>query len=273
MIKKLNIVLLVIAAVLFGIKGLQVLLATRAASAATESRSLNAAGPVVSSLSPRILYCYWPPYAAENPVSNHNGYILDIVRAIFPCARFDRRETPLAERVAVLHQDRNAVLVSYGHHPLLRSFPQSKSSTGYYELAVFTARTNAWHYTGPASLDQIRLGCSPEYFECAELTNHHFVAISEEDDFAAHLADVQKGRFDGFIETHSVYQWDLETSSVAVRAELRMSEPIGRVNMLFTASDKDPAFSKKLLDDFEAGLARITASGELARIKQYYSFE
>ena len=53
----------------------------------------------------------------------------------------------------------------------------------------------------------------------------------------------------------------------------RKSKNIAYSDYLFFVSSKNPEFARRLIDDYEAGMRRIEASGQLRRIREYYGMD
>ena len=103
MIKKINIALAIAFVVMFALKGLKNFKEASAKRAAPQNRA--AERQEASQLAPHICYGYWAGYTLENPISNRNGVLLDIVRAIFPKATFRHIHGEVKDFAKVLRED------------------------------------------------------------------------------------------------------------------------------------------------------------------------
>ena len=81
MIKKVNILLLVVFVALLALKGVKMLKSNNAAKSRARGTA-SAERQNVSQIPLHICYGYWAGYSVENPISNRNGVLLDIMRLL-----------------------------------------------------------------------------------------------------------------------------------------------------------------------------------------------
>ncbi len=227
----------------------------------------------------RVRYSFWPPYAAENPVTNRNGYCLDVLRRIFPQATFIRDDRELPEAVPVLSEDPAAAFVIFGKHPLLKDFPQSTEVFGFYNVVIFSPRQKAWRYAGPDSLETICLGYGADYLEVplvADLSAKYqndptrIKCFPFGSKMNVWMALAEKGEVDAFIATEATGEWDDAHSNLVLRDAFRASEPIARMPLYLTLSGLDPAYAARVLQEFDDGIRRLEREGVLTRLRQHY---
>lgn len=279
MIKKINILLVTSVAVLFGLNLLLNALEGKRGGSRSESVSEESG---VSRLAPTVYYSQWHPYFSVDPISNHNGYILDLVRAIFPDAKFVRKECPPDGFATLLDEDPMSACVNFGHHPALSRHAAAPTPIGYYQPVVYFPRISKWRYKGPASLDEICIGVDPWFFDSKVIRDFYekwkddpkHVRLLETDDTMEGALDlIEAGEIQAFVDVKADMYEMQSRSSRQIVWDFRFSVPIDRVYILFRPSGADAATSAALIEAWESGMKRIAASGEKRRIQQYYGFK
>ena len=281
MIKKINIALVVAFMTLLAFKGLKNFKDAREKNSEARQNAV-AARQDVSKLAPCVYYAYWAGYTLENPISNRNGILLDIVRAIFPNATYHRIKGDVDEFVKILRNDEHAVLVGFGDHPSLKEFPVAKTPLMHCPLVLMTLRTNPWRYRDASSLDGLRILADESFLDYKVIRDLHerrgkgSLRLMPSTVSKVELAEiVQKGEADAFA------MGDLKNAegagadrdgltSVRILQDFRKSKPIANDGTLFRVSAKDAAFAKRLIEDYEAGMRRIEKNGMRRRIFEYY---
>ena len=277
MIRKVCIALVVLLAAMVGLKIAQTVGAkkTPAAETAAVVRKVDAK----ADLAPNVYYTRWVPYAVENDVSHRNGYILDLVRAIFPKAKFVRVFQDEREVVQALKRDPNGVSVMYGDHPDFAEFPSAPTPVYETDMVVYTLRTNNWRFAGSiGSLAQLRIGFTEDYLDVKELRDlaklhPDCVRVYRAGDpgFDNIAGEVLARRIDGFAVSKGIASDSRQVGMAAERMiEFRMSKPIAKGAALFRPSSLDAAHAQRLIDAYENGFKSIRASGELRRLREYY---
>lgn len=282
MIKKINVALAIAFAVLIAVKVVKSLMPERGASAASETVSVRADDtPAVN-----VYYANWTYFAQEDRISNRNGVCLDTIRAIFPKARFNHLHPgELRDFVAIVQKDPSAVICTFGEHPDLKGMPAAPTPLAYSSIVLYTLRSNPWSYTGPESLEKIRIATSREYLDFGVLRDLSDGSGGDSSRLKVYPAStteaelekvVESGEADAFVATginlHNALSADAaqQRSSTSRLKRFRFSSVIGRSDILLHTSPLDPELSKRIIDTYEAGIRRIDASGERRRIFEYY---
>ena len=281
MIKKVNIILAVGFSLLLAMKGLKEIKDSRK----LKSRSQETVATVrqeASGLAPCVCFAHWTGYSVPDPISNRNGVLLDIVRAIFPNATYRVVNGNAEDFAAVLREEPNAVVVGFGNHPALKEAVAAPTSIMACPLVLMTLRSNPWHYKGPSSLEGLRLIANEAYLDYKILQDMRerygkdssalrFMPVSTSKIRLAEM--VEDGEADAFVmsgmknRAGAVMEGDI---SAHLLHNFRASEPIAVEGTRFIVSGKDPELSKRMIDEFEKGLRRIDRSGERRRIFEYY---
>jgi hypothetical protein len=279
MIKKLNILLVVVLCAMFAMKGLKEIKKSREQQ--TQVKEEVAARQEVSSLAPCAYYAYWAGYTVENPISNRNGMLLDIVKAIFPNATFRRLYGDVTEFAQHLREDPNAVVVGFGEHPDLKNAKAAPTPLMYCPIVLLTLRTNPWRYKDMSSLEGVRILANEAFLDYKVLRDLlakygkdspylRIMPASVSKEKQAEM--VANGEADAFVST-GVNNSEVIMDGIAstrILQQFRKSDPIGNDGTFLYVSTKDASFATNVVAEYEAGLRRIDASGQLRRILEYY---
>ncbi len=270
MIKKLNLALVLV----FGLMVLVKLLRQDGpANSAPEELFRNpTATELRSELAPRVYYVWSPPFCKIDPLSNHNGFVLDQLRAIFPRAEFVECDDFEGANFERWRSDPRAVACLLADSVLLTEFPKAESSPAWINLHVLTPRAKPWKYRGPESLKGLRLVASKKLASSRtvqKLVKEHDLVLSA---WETHVPG--KDEVDGLLEDASsdwsfasanTYSFDYEN--------YRRSPSVGQLKMALFANNADTNFSAAVIRDFDAGFKRLRESGERQRICEYYGFQ
>ena len=282
MIKKINVALAIAFAVLLTVKGLKQLKDAATAQSTARQNVAAAQQADVSSLAPHIYYGYWAGYTLENPISNRNGILLDIVRAVFPKATFSHVHGNVEAFAKIMQEDPNAVVVGFGNHPDLTQFQSAPTPLMHCPLVLMTLRTNPWRYKGAASLDELRIVADEAFLDYKVIRELHARVGKNSDRLRlvpstvtkVGLAEiVEKGEADAFVmaDLMNVEGATLDgLTSLRFLQRFRKSKVIANDGTMLYVSGKDADFAKCVIDAYEAGIRRIEKSGERRRIFEYY---
>ena len=280
MIKKINIFLAIVFAALFGLKGLKEIKTARERDAVADAAP-SRAERAESALEPNVYYVHWAYFAAEDPISNRNGVLLDTIRAIFPKARFKMFDASAEEFVAKLREDPHAIVAGFCAHPAFEGCRAAETPMAYGKIILMTLRSNPWRYEGEKSLDKLRVVMDANYLDFEVLRKRHerlgddsplLRVVSSETTEMEQAAMVESGEADAFVTGGDSGNKGVavDTMSMRLLQHFRKSAEIGRDNALLYVSSLDKEFEKAVLDAYEAGMRRIEASGERKRIFEYY---
>ena len=280
MIKKINIALAIAFAAMFAMKGLKNFKEASAKRAAAQDLAAEQQGE--SQLAPRVYYGYWAGYTLENPISNRNGVLLDIVRAIFPKSTFHHIHGDVKDFAKVLREDPHAVVVGFGSHPALKESPSAPTPLMACPLVVMTLRTNPWYYDGVKSLDGLRILADEAFLDYKVIRDLHERAGQNPERLRIMPSAVSKvvmaemvakGEADAFVMADLANVNGAAVDSLApVRfiQHFRKSKPIANDGTLLYVSGNDAGFAKSVVEEYEAGLRRIDKNGMRRRIFEYY---
>lgn len=280
MIKKLNIVLAVVFVLLFGLKGLKEIKVARERNAAAAPAPVRVERPGAA-FAPNVYYEHWSYFAAEDPISNRNGILLDTIRAIFPKARFKMLPGGAEDFARKLREEPNAIVVGFGDHPAFAGCRAAATPMAWGKIILMTLRSNPWRYEGEESLDRVRIVTNPVYLDYAVLRERHeklgddspLLRVAPPGTTQMEMAAmVEAGEADAFVAGGDSGNKGVavDTMSMRLLQRFRKSDEIGRGDALLYVSTLDPEFEKGVLDAYEKGMRRIEASGERRRIFEYY---
>jgi len=280
MIKKINIALLIAFVAMLAMKGLKGLKEASAKRAVAQDRTAEQSEE--SQLAPRVYYGYWAGYTLENPISNRNGVLLDIVRAVFPKATFRHIHGDVKDFAKVLREDSHAVVVGFGSHPALEEFQSAPTPLMSCPLVVMTLRTNPWHFDEVKSLDGLRILADEAFLDYKVIRDLHgrkgqgsgWLRIMPSTATKVMMAEmVEKGEADAFVmaDLANVQGVTIDgLASVRFLQRFRKSKVIANDGTLLYVSGKDAGFAKSVLEEYEAGVRRIDKNGMRSRIFEYY---
>lgn len=279
MIKKINIALAAAFVALFLLKTVISLVGgARAHKTASD-------GPVTAEVrnaefAPNVYFMVYPPYFWPNPLTKRNGYVNDIVTAVFPNAKLVQISVVTKEGyVEKLMSDPHAVVV-YTGHPRLMEFPHSDVSLPDLDICLTTLRTSEWRYEGPESLKKIKIGLCADDAEDSELIRE-YCRTFKDDPAKLKLytstvsADIMNRELDNevidaFLSVRLPTRFVMNSSNARTIVRYRLSDAVDTIPLRLFVSNLDPDWSAALLDAYARGMKEIEASGELRRIREYY---
>ena len=280
MIKKINVALLIAFVAMLAVKGLKGLKDANASRSVVQDRVVERTEE--SQLAPHVYYGYWAGYTLENPISNRNGVLLDIVRAVFPKATFHHVHGDVKDFAKILREDPHAVVVGFGKHPELKDFQSAPTPLMTCPLVLMTLRTNPWHYDGVKSLDGLKILADEAFLDYKVIRDLHerkgqgsgWLRIVPSATTKVVMAEkVENGEADAFVmaDLANVYGVRIDgVASVRFLQRFRKSKVIASDGTLLYVSGKDAEFAKSLLEEYEAGVRRIDRNGMRNRIFEYY---
>ena len=282
MIKKLNIVLVVVFFVMLAMKGLVALKKPR--DRQNQKADANVVREEVSALAPCVYYAYWSGYSVENPISNRNGVLLDTVKAIFPNATFHRVYGEVKEFARLLKEDPKAVVVGFGEHPELEGALSAPTPLMSCPIVLITLRTNPWRFEGVSSLEGVRILANESFLDYSVLKelrarngkdSSRLRILPDSVSKVKQAEMVAKGEADGFVSTvvDSAGTTLDGVASMRILQQFRKSVPIGAGGTLLFVSGKDASFATNVVAAYEAGIRRIDANGQRRRVVEYYGMQ
>lgn len=275
MVKKINIALLCVFVLLFGLKALRNFSADMSKPPALE---LEAVVETPGSDLEFQFYCeHEPPFVSVDVISRHNGLFLDQIRAIFPKVRFVFCED--TNRVGwcakSLRLDPRAVTFATLEDPRYSDFSKTESSIGWVEYRFITYRTDPWRFSGPESLKGRKFMMDVSCCWNEDIRKLNEEGILETFDLYDPAYDYEcymnEGRYEGVLGPYArMGNFCMEDSGAVDSENFRTSSEFTACDIRLAVSSLDPEFSKRFLDEFEAGFKRISESGERRRIFEYY---
>ena len=273
MIKKLNIALITIFALMFGLKTV-IDFAKERKNAAVPAKPIEIEG---SKIPINVYYDDWTPFTCRDYLSGHLGCILDEIRVIFPYANFiemDKEGESDPWTIHKLETDPLAVMVTSGDVDAdFARFPMAPTPTAYYEIRLLTLRSNPWRYTGPESLTKLRIATESSYLDNSMMIDLQKRGILKvyPSERLLNLQVVKEGEADAVAQGFSSDRQSLgEETMLYFDEECRVSDVIGKVELHLRTSKLSTEASNAIIHDYEEGMKRIEASGARRRIFEYY---
>ncbi|XHS76566.1 substrate-binding periplasmic protein [Burkholderiaceae bacterium UC74_6] len=247
-----------------GLAGLGLLVSAapaQAASTGTAAHELTVAAPA-----------FWCPFSCTAG-SRHEGFTLDILRAVFE---------PRGIQVRLINENYARALqdVRDGHYGATPStfkqeapgfvFPKTPISRNQY--CFYTAPGQRWSYAGIGSLKGQRVGIVKGYsyggrLDQAIAAKAAQFDVSVGDDITHRMARmVMSQRLDSFVEDESLVQYIL-SSHPELQLRNAGCEP---ARYAYLALSPARAESAALAKAFDEGLQRLRAGGQLEQIMQHY---
>ena len=275
MIKKINIALVsAFVAILLASAMRGMFVGKKAEPAPGDAPEIASAAQAVPDVN--VYYVRWAKYAMPNRISNRNGVLLDLMRALFHGAAMHCINGDVKRFAEKLSEDPSAVVVGFGNHPDLATCRRAPTPLAFAPLVVRTLRSNPWRFGGTNSIDELRLVVRRSLLDYSVIRDRvgdgsgRMIVVDSStsvDDIAALIED---GKADGFVATGESRSSELEMTSAQILQRFRTSDIIAKDPVYLYVSNIDPAFADAVIDAYEKGVKRIDASGERARIFAYY---
>jgi polar amino acid transport system substrate-binding protein len=218
----------------------------------------------------------WMPFNGD-PQADQPGYVVEILRAIFPAADggIDYQNMPWdAALKAVDEKSIDAVIgatrVDIQQQKLLAPAEEISVSS----IVLFSRKADTWTYKDPASLKAKKLGVVEGYTYWPELDKY----IKQAD--AAQLAQVQgdhpakdaiellaNQKVDAYPENLEVFFWTVKQLGLQGRDFRIVYRNFGES---FFVAFRNDATGQAYAKRFDAGMAQLRKSGELAKILARY---
>jgi len=210
-----------------------------------------------------------------DPKDARPGYVIELARLIFEPAgvKLDYQLMPWTDALAAAHKGEIDAVI--GANPAeADGLLLPKEAAGMPRIGLFVKKENNWRYENLQSLNSVRLGVIAGYsywdaFD-AYVKNHRsakVVAFEGEAPLTDGISQLKDGKIDVMAETLAVFIWTVRSQGGSPAdyrvAYLQAGEPI---YMAFAKNDT----GKRCAEIFDAGLARLRKSGELAAVLKRY---
>ncbi len=217
----------------------------------------------------------WMPFNGDPKDTKNAGYIIDVLREIFTPAGItvDYQNLPWARAIKETREGKyNAIIGGIKDDSPDFVFP----AESLYKIndGLYTLKTNNWRYTGPASLDQITLGCVFEYayddvlMDFIKKNKAKVQCVGGDDPLDINIKKLQAGRVSVITENPAVMGWRLNEMKLA--DTIIEAGQVGNANPMYIAfSPKNPN-SKKYAEIFDKGFKALKANGKLNEILKKY---
>lgn len=221
----------------------------------------------------------WMPFNGT-PGGDAEGYLLDIVRAIFE---------PKGHRVTyiILPWQRAIREVEAGYYDALLGpfiteapgfiFPEEEA--GYTTLSFFTRIDSTWTFTGLESLKDVRLGIIKDYGYRPWLqkfrreTPENFIVVSGEDAVIRNLRLLIRGRIDAIPTNEYGFRYRAKLAGVLDQVRFAGRDNIGEGRKFYIAFSPKKPTSEIYARSLSEGIREMRRSGRLNKILAKYGLK
>ena len=275
MVKKINIALLCVFAILFALKTFRDL---SSGKGKTADPDLEARVETKDDDLEVQFYCeHEPPFVSVDVITRRDGLFLDQVRAIFPKVKlvFCDETNRVDWSVRALRSNPHAIAFATREDPRFADFRKTESALGCVKYRFITYRTNPWRYTGPDSLAGQKFLLDVAICKNGDILRLAKEGVVETLDLVAPSCDYERllgeGRYEGILCPYArMGNFRMEDSGSVNSEFFRCSPRFTACEIRLAVSSLDPEFAKRFLSEFESGFKRISESGERRRIFEYY---
>jgi polar amino acid transport system substrate-binding protein len=221
---------------------------------------------------------YWAPYNG-NPGEKPPGYVVEMMEAIYAPlkVKIDYQLMPWTRAVDEAGKGKvQAVIGALKADAPQLTFPQEpcgKSSIGFYTLA-----SDAWVFSGPDSLTGKTLGVIADYSYSEQLDAYIKQHRADTKKISFTTGDsaleqsiqmLRRGRIGVFVEDLNVFE--AKRAKLGLKKEdFRLAGQDNESSPIYVAFAPNLPETAKLVADWDAGVKRLRASGELAKILATY---
>ena len=275
MVKKINIALLCVFAILFALKTLRDLSSGKGRTAGPDPEP-RAETPG-SDLEVQFYCEHEPPFVSVDVITRRDGLFLDQIRAIFPKVRlvFCDETNRVDWSIRALRSNPHAIAFATREDPRFADFGKTESALGWVEYRFITYRTNPWRYTGPESLAGKKFLLDVATCKNGDILRLDKEGVVETLDLIGPTCDYERllgeDRYEGILCPYArMEHFRMEESGTVDSENFRCSPRFTACEIRLAVSSLDPEFAKRFLAEFESGFKRISESGERRRIFEYY---
>jgi polar amino acid transport system substrate-binding protein len=221
----------------------------------------------------------WGPYNAV-PLSNREGYFIDILRAIF-----EPRNIKVIYKIRTWKRSvrdvengfENALLGPFKSEAPGFVFP--KQEVGRTSLVFFTRTSSDWTFRGTNSLRGIKLGIIKGYAYRPWLRKYvhnspnSAIELSGEDAIARNLQMLIRGRIDAIPSNFQTFMYRAKKLGIEGKVRFAGKDNIGGEKNLYIAFSPKLKISKSLAAMFDEGMVKLRDTGKLDRILSAYGLK
>lgn len=219
----------------------------------------------------------WCPFNC-NPASDRPGYVVEIAKAIYE---------PLGHKINYVQEPwpRTLKLVEEGKlDAAIGATPEelpsgvfSKEPAGMMENVLFVHNAFAGAVNAPSDLDGKTIGIMKGYdfsgspigdYVMSKVGSNQVQDISSESGAVANVKKLKAKRIDVVIDDKSVLNY--LAKSIGANKDLKVLSPIAPADPIYLGFSGAKEVSKTYAKDFDEGMSRLRASGELAKILEKY---
>lgn len=227
----------------------------------------------------RLVADEWCPYNCA-PEADRPGYMIEIARRVFAEAghTVEYRNLPWTRSIAEARRGNYEGIVGTTPEDA-PDFVFPAQAMGMSASAFWVRAGSDWRYEGLESLDRVSLGviggyayfdALNAYIEQHKRTTARIRPAYGEDAFEKQMSALAQGRIDAFVEDRHVVNYYLYEKGAAGRFKEAGEEVAVPIHIAFSPSLPQ---AREYADLLGAGVARLRASGELAKILARYGLQ
>ena len=221
----------------------------------------------------------WPPYNAV-PLSNEEGYFIDILRAIFEPQNIKiiYKTLPWKRAIQSVAIGRETALLG----PFKSEAPGFVfpiQEIGRTSLVFFTRVSSDWTFSGIKSLKGNTLGLIQGYSYRPWLRDYirkfpaSAIELNGEDAIERNLRMLVLGRIDVIPSNYQTFMYRAKKFGLEGEVRFAGKDNIGREKKLYIAFSPKLNISKSLAAKFDEGMLKLRATGNLDRILSAYGLK
>ncbi|MEH6473870.1 MAG: ABC transporter substrate-binding protein [Halopseudomonas sp.] len=220
----------------------------------------------------------WCPYNCDQG-ADRQGYVVELVRELFDQSEYRvvYQNMPWARALQLLEAGQITAAIGVTHDELPTAvFPDEP--IGYFQGHFLLPSHSDWHYSGPESLGNMRLGVinGYDYGEFNQVIDQlrgsdRLMELSGDDAINRGLGMLARGRIDAFLEDRDVARYTV--SQLGLRDKVRSGDSVGQPVVLYLAFSQQHPTAEKHAQQWSTGIRLLRASGRLAEILSTYGVE
>ncbi len=271
--KKIYTALIILLFLMLGLKGAMVLI--EQAKHAGGGENIQQSDPnALTGKGLNIYYIACYPYAMKNQISNHNGCAFDLLKVILPEASFIEWNGSPKTLLDQVKKDPAAALLTYSVPAELQDMIRTKEALGTARLGIVAQRKLDWNYTGPASLEQVKLAYSSSALFVPLIAEYHKKVqkpLLDDHNYLFDLQHMEKGHgCKAFVVDLDHFAWAICETSAALAEYYNPKYEIASpaYNLLISPANREQA--NRYAAYIDKKLKAAKKDGSYQRIMQYY---
>jgi polar amino acid transport system substrate-binding protein len=218
----------------------------------------------------------------NSKIYENQGYVVDIVRAIFSKLGHEVKYRVMSRERAILYVKNGAADILITEEKQSQDgYIIAKQAIGLTNKSFYTSVNSGWRYSGISSLERVTLGIIDgeeyseldDYIEKNKNSKIRIQSTSGDDGININMRKLAKQRISAIFENQYVVDYHRKTMGLADEVI-----PAGEIkesadNKLYLAFSANKENTKQYVKQFDAGIVELRKTGELAEILNKYGVE